>query len=137
VVGPGAAHLLVIEDEPAVARLTELVLTDAGYSVDLLADHGAASNLLNERRFDLILCDTDLGARTAGLSGLVPLVNAARPSPVLLFSAHRFSAGEIAAAGLAGVIRKPYDIDDLLRVVESNLATSGTADANGDRPLRV
>jgi DNA-binding response OmpR family regulator len=137
VVGSAAAHLLLIEDEPAVARLTELLLKDAGYSVDLLADHGEASNLLNERQFDLVLCDTDLGARTAGLSGLVPLVHAASPSPVVLFSAHRFSAGEIAAAGLAGVIRKPYDIDDLLRVVEKNIAGSGPAGSDENQATPV
>jgi DNA-binding response OmpR family regulator len=131
------AHLLLIEDEPSVARLTELLLTEAGYSVDLLADHAAASNLLSERQFDLVLCDTDSGARTSGLSGLVPLVHAASPSPVLLFSAHRFSAEEIASAGLAGVIRKPYDIDDLLRVVEQSIVGSGAGGTAGDHPAPV
>ena len=132
-----AARLLLIEDEPTVARLTELVLTDAGYSVELLSDHGAAPALLSETHFDLVICDTDLGARTVGLTGLVPLVEAACPGPVLLFSAHRFPAAEVAAAGLSGVIHKPYDIDGLLKQVEEALVKATVADRAGNRPTTV
>ncbi len=122
-------RILLIEDEATVARLTELVLTGAGYTVEAVTDHGMAAGLLENSVFGLVIADTDLGPHTAGLAGLAPLITSAR-CPVLLFSAHRFSEAEIVAAGFAGVIQKPYDIDDLLRVVGSALANNGSPAPN-------
>ena len=130
------ARLLLIEDEPTVARLTRLVLSSEGYSVDVLADHQAAAERAASANYDLIMADTELGSRTAGLAGLSPLIEAAAPTPVLLFSAHRFPESAVVAAGLAGVVQKPYDIDDLLRVVQQTLS-SRTPDANANQPTAV
>ncbi len=123
-------RILLIEDEPAVARLTEIVLNGAGYPVQVVADHALASDLLAESAYRLVIADTDLGPHTPGLAGLAPLVAAAH-CPVLLFSAHRFPAAEIAAAGFAGVISKPYDIDDLLRIVEQTIARGPSDSPSG------
>jgi two-component system, NtrC family, response regulator GlrR len=116
-------RILLIEDAPSVARLTALVLDGAGYAVDIAASHTAARQRLAVERYNLILADTDHGAVTAGLSGLAELIASAN-CPVVLFTAHRFPEEDIEAAGFAAVIRKPYDIDDLLRIVEDVLGHS-------------
>ena len=115
--------ILLIEDEPAVARLTELVLDSAGYAVERASDHATALALITQHSYDLIVADTDRGQRTTSLADAKPLLAAAR-CPVLLFSAHRFPAAEIAAAGFRGMIRKPFDIDDFLNVVKVTLQQS-------------
>lgn len=131
------AQLLLIEDEPTVARLTELVLESEGYAVDVLADHAAARETLGGKHYDLVLADTDLGAKSDGLKGLAPLVEAAAPSPVLLFSAHRFPEAEVMAAGLAGAVSKPYDIDDLLRTVGEKLGCESDPRRAASQPTAV
>jgi CheY-like chemotaxis protein len=114
---PAHGVILLVEDEPAVARLTELVLSGAGYSVVPAEGHAAARELIAQNSFDLIIADTEMGARTPDLRGLSDFARAAG-CPVLLFSAHRFPQEQVSEAGLAGVIPKPFDIDDLLAAVE-------------------
>ncbi|HTE87164.1 MAG TPA: response regulator [Dehalococcoidia bacterium] len=126
-------RILLIEDEPAVARLTELILNGAGYTVQVAENHATAIRLLADHAYGLILADTDRGPQTTGLAGLASLLNLA-PCPVVLFTAHRFSDSEISAAGFAGVVRKPYDIDDLLRVVKEAL-THGAPNGNMTAPV--
>jgi two-component system, NtrC family, response regulator GlrR len=109
-------RILLIEDAPSVARLTAIVLDGAGYDVDVAANHASAKHRLTSQRYSLVLADTDPGASTPGLSGLAELIATAH-CPVVLFTAHRFADDAIEAAGFAAVIRKPYDIDDLLRIV--------------------
>jgi two-component system, NtrC family, response regulator GlrR len=125
IAGPGA-RLLLIEDDASVARLTQLVLESEGYSVEVSNDHASASTLLARQRYDLVLADTELGDRTRTLDGLAQLAAIARATPVLLFSAHRFSSREIESAGLAGAIQKPYDIEDLLqKIIDALSGRSG------------
>ncbi len=129
--GDGGAILLV-EDEPAVARLTELVLVSAGYAVVQATAHVLARELIAQTRFDLVIADTEMGAHTSGLNGLAQLA-AVAGCPVLLFSAHRFTQEQVGAAGLAGVIPKPFDIDELLAIVERTLSGPG-GEAVADNP---
>jgi len=110
-------RLLLIEDELSVARVTELVLRTEGYEVDIGSDYASAADMLATKGYDLVLADTERGPLTRALSGLTAFARAAAPTPVVLFSAHRFSSQEIDAAGLVGAIPKPYDVDDLLRAV--------------------
>ncbi|MGI8549695.1 MAG: response regulator [Dehalococcoidia bacterium] len=119
-------RILLIEDEPPIARLTTLLLQGEGYSVEAVSDQQTASMLLTREPFDLIITDTDSGARTASLSGLAPLIAGAGARPVILFSAHRFPASMVSEAGLAGSIAKPYDIDDLLKTVSRILVASSS-----------
>jgi two-component system response regulator MprA len=128
-----SARILLIEDEPAVARMTELVLVNAGHAVVLATEYAAAQQLLDGDGFALVIADTELGPRTTGLSALVPLVKAAH-CPVVLCSAHRFTHQEVAAAGLAGAIQKPFDIDDLLQIVEAAIEGGSPAQDDGGRP---
>jgi DNA-binding response OmpR family regulator len=123
---PAKARILLIEDEPAVARITELVLVNAGFEVDVETKHSDAAELINAGRYDLVISDT-LGPRASGLEGLRPIVQAAS-CPVLLFSAHRFPALEVESMGFAGMIKKPFDIDELLRAIEDRLPAGGPAD---------
>ena len=125
--GRAPIRILLIEDEAAIARVTSILLQNEGYDVEAVSDLGAALPLLAEKSFELVIADTQHGARTTDLSGLAPLVAGAGARPVLLFSAHRFSATQIDAAGLAGAIRKPYDVDDLLQTIERTLREHGAA----------
>ena len=55
--GSHAEHILVVEDEPTVAELIADVLTEEGYRVDTLLDSRGALDLIEERSYDLVICD--------------------------------------------------------------------------------
>lgn len=115
-------HILLVEDEPSISRLVETVLGSDGYIVDMVADYQQAIEHLADPSISAVIADTERGAQTTDLANFALLVSAAGERPVLLFSAHRFRESAIAAAGLAGWIRKPFDIDDLLDKVRVALS---------------
>jgi DNA-binding NtrC family response regulator len=123
--GQNPARILLIEDDAAIARLTAILLQQEGYAVEMATGLQEALPLLAADAFDLVIADTERGSRPADLSGLAPLMTSAGARPVLLFSAHRFSTAQIDAAGLSGSIRKPYDVDDLLRTIRLALQEGG------------
>ena len=50
-------RILVVEDEPTVAQLTSDVMTDEGYSVEMLLDSREALTRLENNSFALVICD--------------------------------------------------------------------------------
>jgi signal transduction histidine kinase/CheY-like chemotaxis protein len=50
-------RVLVVEDEPTVARLIADVLEDEGLHVDVLLDGGEALDRAGREQFDLVICD--------------------------------------------------------------------------------
>ncbi len=54
---PACAHVLVVEDEPTVARLVADVLRDDGHDVEAVIDSQEGLERVFRRRFDLIICD--------------------------------------------------------------------------------
>jgi DNA-binding response OmpR family regulator len=128
------SRLLLVEDEQSVARVTDLVLRTEGYQVDIGQDLSGAQAMLAANHYDLVLADTDQGARTRDLGSLADFVQLAAPTPVVLFSAHRFSHEELESAGLVGAITKPYDVDDLLRKVTEAIGRASHAPAGLQEP---
>ena len=53
----GGARVLVVEDEPTVARLIGDVLEDEGFRVDLLLDGREALKRAGSENYDLVICD--------------------------------------------------------------------------------
>jgi signal transduction histidine kinase/CheY-like chemotaxis protein len=62
---PAHGRVLVVEDEPTVARLIADVLQDEGLTVEVLLDGREGLKRAAERRFDLVVCDM----RMPGLDG--------------------------------------------------------------------
>jgi DNA-binding response OmpR family regulator len=50
-------HLLLVEDDDAIADVVQVHLGGAGYSVQRVADGRLAMRVIDERRFDLLLLD--------------------------------------------------------------------------------
>jgi DNA-binding NtrC family response regulator len=50
-------RVLVVDDEEAIGRALRLLLSRAGYSVDVVRTGAAAEALLAERRFDCLVLD--------------------------------------------------------------------------------
>jgi CheY-like chemotaxis protein len=103
------------------------VLTDEGYRVVSAPTHDDALSALTAVRFALILCDTggaSEGGHDARWAAPERIKAASGETPVIIFSAyppHLFE--EFARRGFAGLIAKPFDLDELLETVTAVLTT--------------
>ena len=116
----GKARILVIDDDPFIRSLLQLVLAQAGYEVQVAEDAVEGGKALLRPGFDLVLCDIDMPY----LTGL-ELVTALRASeetasiPVVFVSSHMDTETLIAAQelGAAGYLIKPFQSEQLLETV--------------------
>ena len=125
------AHILIVEDEPKIARFVELELTHEGYEVDKVADgrSGVEAALAND--YDLILLDVLLPQ----LNGMEVLRRIRRESdvPVIMLTARDAVMDKVAGldAGADDYITKPFAIEELLARIRVALKRRETATAAG------
>ncbi len=120
---PTSRVVLVVDDDPAVARMVAAVLARQGAVVEVAHDGGEALARLARGPVDAVLTDLTM----PGMSGLA-LVRAAEAAghrmPFLVMSAFLDPETETrlcAEAGVAGVLRKPFEIARLQRDVAALL----------------
>jgi two-component system, cell cycle response regulator DivK len=115
------AHILVVEDTHDNREVAELILRDAGYTVQSAVDGESGVSAAAAERPDLILMDLSL-PWVDGWEATRRLK--ANPDtcdiPVIAFTAHVLEgdAERARAAGCAAVIAKPFDIDVFLHQIE-------------------
>jgi PAS domain S-box-containing protein len=124
--------VLVVDDEDAVRRVAEAILTDRGYRV-LCAEDGVEALRLYEhmhREIHLVILDL----RMRNMSGRETLHAIWRVNPearVLISSGHAGDHERVAESEpIAGSLPKPYGFDELARAVREAL------DRNPPRTLR-
>jgi two-component system, OmpR family, response regulator len=115
--------ILVVEDTPAIAEIIATVLNDVPtYQATAVTNGAAALAFVDEVRVDLVLLDINL----PGLDGFaIHDLLRARPGTAtvpILFMTAGLHEDEFAKRGVREWVRKPFDIDDLLRRVASALA---------------
>lgn len=59
-------HILVMEDDQAISAALDMILTEAGYDVDVAETGEAALELFEQKQFDLIIADLKL----PGINGM-------------------------------------------------------------------
>ena len=110
-------RILIVEDELPIASLIRLSLTRAGYSCTCASDGNAAADLLEKKRFDLILLDIML-PETDGYT----LMEYIRPMeiPVIFITAMSEVKDRVRGlrSGAEDYIVKPFEIAELLARVD-------------------
>ena len=121
---PGHCVLLV-EDDAEVATLVEEMLRTIGYDVVHARSAKAALGALADgRRIDLVFSDVMMPGGTNGIE-LAKEVRRRRPGvPIVLSSGFAESVAGEAHALAIPLLRKPYRVDELRQVVQSQLAAS-------------
>jgi signal transduction histidine kinase/CheY-like chemotaxis protein len=120
--GGGGERILVVEDEPAVRRLTVRILGGEGYEVLEAAGPYEALALCEEEEVDLLLTDLIM----PGMSGkeLADRLEASRPGLRVLFMSG-YTGDVISRQGMLSedvlVLEKPFSSASLLRRVRSRL----------------
>ncbi len=116
--------ILVVDDEPAIRVALERLLDGRGYDVESAASGQQAIEHLDRSAFDLVITDLTLKP----LTGMDVLAHArklpadARP-PVIMITAYGSERAAVEAMKLGAVdyLPKPFDNDELVRIVERAL----------------
>ncbi|HEX4744557.1 MAG TPA: ATP-binding protein [Candidatus Limnocylindria bacterium] len=140
---PGAGSprptVLVVEDDPVLRGLVVTLLAEAGYRTVSIAEHGRIAAAVERWKPSCVLLDGELdsaGARRSWADALA--IRADHPSlPVLLFTGDREVIDEARtgtsersrAAAFAGVVRKPFAIEELLATLANVVDTPHPASA--------
>jgi DNA-binding response OmpR family regulator len=129
--------ILVIEDDPEVARTLITVLSGCGYQTLHAASSAEAAALMAEAQPDLIILDLVLPDRDGLL--MTPTLCGATSAPILICSARNTQADRVLSLklGAADFIAKPFDVDELLARVEALLRRSPRASRLADQEIHV
>lgn len=120
---PERSVVLVVENTSAVAHVAAALLESEGYAVLIAGSLALGEQVLASAPLSLVVCDSFATTAAVAVERLASLRRAAGSIPVLLFTAHRdLSETQVRAAGFAGLLPKPFDIDELLARVEAAIA---------------
>jgi CheY-like chemotaxis protein len=120
--------ILVVEDEPAIVELLQMVLEDAGYRVITAANGQEALARLEELRADLVLSDVMMpvmDGRT--LCRTMRAEVQYHDLPIVLMSAAAVPADSDTDA--TAFIRKPFHLHDLVGTLSAIIGTHSRSDA--------
>lgn len=116
----GKFGVLVVDDEPSVLMTYRLILEKRDCAVHTAETSSQAKQLLQENRYDLLLCDYSLEQEHTGFE---VIHEARRIDPaiaaVLLTGYASKETVERAQADNVSVLFKPIDINEFFRTVES------------------
>jgi CheY-like chemotaxis protein len=114
----GAVLILVVEDDPQVARLIALVLQRNGHQSEVVSDGEAALERAIAIRPSLIFAD--LAIKGMGGEELCSTLKAhpeTKDIPYVIVSGDRDIAEKAKVCGADAFMGKPFEFDDLVRIV--------------------
>ena len=126
---PAGGLILVIDDEPAVAEATSLLLELEGYDVRIASCEREALDQIRERAPDLIVSDYHLRGGETGLDvvrALRATLGSELPA-VFLTGDTAHQAIDSAALAHVRLLTKPLRGDDLLETIHAVLGANGAA----------
>jgi CheY-like chemotaxis protein len=123
-------RILVVEDDPQVARLISLVLQRNGHQSDVVADGGSALEHARANRPDIIFADLTIkGMGGEQLCSVLKSMPGTRDIPYVVVSGDRDIAEKARLCGADDFMGKPFEFDDLIRLVNKHArAESSKAD---------
>lgn len=123
-------NILIVEDEPVEAEMLSMLLRDAGYAADCVADLEAALQVMGRQRIDLIISDYYLENMT-GVDVLSHLRRLFPDVPRIMVSGADEADVVMRAVNLGGIIAffpKPVDGERLLAALRGLLDSSKNAE---------
>jgi DNA-binding NtrC family response regulator len=118
----GVSTVLVVEDDPSLRMLCRVNLELESYRVLEAGTISRAENVLAEEHVDVLLLDLHVGDRN-GLE-LLPLLREEHPDVAVCLLSGTSEFDPPRPEGVAGFIRKPFQLDELSDAVRT-LAAGG------------
>ncbi|MBU4288980.1 MAG: sigma-54 dependent transcriptional regulator, partial [Proteobacteria bacterium] len=115
-------HILVVDDELSMREFLELMLSREGYKVSCAESGKKAISMINQKHFDLLLCDIRIG----DISGIDVLRAAKKQNPhtvVIMISAYASAETAVEAMneGAYDYVPKPFDNEELKQTIKKAL----------------
>lgn len=125
------AHILIVDDDPFMAKMLVFLLTDSGYQTTTISDPDAVNEFLAEYNVSLILLDVML-PRTDGLN-LCTAIQRKHPDIPIIFLSARGQLGDKIEGfnrGADDYIVKPFEPMELLSRIQAVLRRHRRAERN-------
>lgn len=124
------ARVLLIDDEPNILVVMRALFRAAGHDVTTVTGGHDAVHLIQDGEFDLMVSDV----RMNPINGieLLKLARSEKPAmPVVMVTAYGSDTvrDQVLDMGASGYLKKPFDNQDLMRVVNQVLKRNTGADA--------
>jgi len=129
------ATILIVEDEPKMARLLELTFAEESFATRSAADAERGLKILGQEQIDLVVTDLKL----PGMNGLeflqaVKRTNASIPVVVMTAYGTVETAVEAMKAGASDYVLKPFSLEEMKLIVHKELDVNRLREEN--RSLR-
>ena len=116
--------ILIVEDDPQVARLIALVLQRNGWKSEIVADGQTAMDRARKLRPEMIFADLTIkGMGGEALCSALKGEAATREIPYIVISGDRDVAEKARQCGADDYMGKPFEFDDLVRLVRKYART--------------
>jgi CheY-like chemotaxis protein len=136
-----APRVLVVDDDPSICEMVELLLADEGCDVQVRSHGEEALEVLCHWSVDVIVLDLHLPGMDPTEFLATCRQQVARGTPVILLSAAANLDEHAARLGVSGALAKPFDVDNLcsaIRQIVSSHDRGAASSAGGalDRRTR-
>jgi two-component system KDP operon response regulator KdpE len=130
-------RVLVVDDDPAIARALRINLAAQGYHVTLAGDGAAALRAAADRHPDVVVLD--LGLPDLDGADVIAGIRGWSPVPIIVLSARTDSGEKVAAldAGADDYVTKPFGMDELLARLRVAVRRAGAAAPTGEPVLQL
>ncbi|MBK7394148.1 MAG: sigma-54-dependent Fis family transcriptional regulator [Chloracidobacterium sp.] len=118
------ASILICDDEEIMRDVLGTIMSSAGYKVDLAKTGEEAVEMYSQKAYEVVLMDVSMPGM-GGLTALEELVKLDAEAVVLMVTAYATFDTAISAweKGAAGVIRKPFQNEQILAHVAKGIKT--------------
>ena len=119
------SNILLIDDEKAIRKTLQEILTYEGFKVKEASDGEEGLKMFNEKNYDVVLCDIKM-PKLDGMEFLAK-ANATNPDvPVIMISGHGTieTAVEAVKKGAFDYISKPPDLNRMLITIRNAMDKS-------------
>lgn len=117
--------VLVVEDDPDMAALVHMIVSEAGYGVRTAADGAAALERVAERMPGVILLDMRMPVMDGWEFAREFGARFGRAAPVVVITAAENARARAEEISADGWLEKPFELDDVLRMVARFLGPNG------------
>ena len=129
------AHILVVDDNTSISKSMSLILRYKGYAVTSASDGFKAIEKVGENSFDIIFMDVKM----PGIDGAETYrrIKQIRSDAVVIMMSGYADKHLVEGAlqeGANGALDKPFDVDNVLRMVDEILEKKRTGDLTDTAP---
>lgn len=112
-------NIIVIEDDPGIAGLLQIILEQKGYNVSISSDGAIDDKKINNDNVDLILLDYWLPKQNGDqVAKYLKTKKTTKNIPIIMMSASNEVADIAKRAGVDDYIPKPFALDQMLTKVD-------------------